>query len=128
MVPRSGWSWARAVAAAKGLLPYAFEKDDACEKYSGENFFAVVTGGRSLRFTASRAYGFDPTIGEDAAPGAAAAAAALAQLEEAVRGSWRALERGGGGGVFDDVGGAEAWKGLAAPLKREMRRSAGFRV
>ena len=44
-----GWSWSKFLDTAAELLPYAFEKSDAKEKYGGENVFALVTGGRSLR-------------------------------------------------------------------------------
>ena len=42
--------------AAKGLLPYAFEKSDAKEKWGGENVFAAAMGGRSLRATGEIVY------------------------------------------------------------------------
>ena len=45
----AGWSWAGLLETAATLLPYAFEKSDAKEKYGGENVFSVVMGGRSLR-------------------------------------------------------------------------------
>ena len=44
-----GWNWSKFLDTAAELLPYAFEKSDAQEKYGGENVFAFVTGGRSLR-------------------------------------------------------------------------------
>ena len=44
-----GWIWSKFLDTAAELLPYAFEKSDAKEKYGGENVFALVTGGRSLR-------------------------------------------------------------------------------
>ena len=44
-----GWIWSKFLDTAAELLPYAFEKSDAKEKYGGENIFALVTGGRSLR-------------------------------------------------------------------------------
>ena len=37
------------LATAVDLLPYAFEKSDAQEKYGRENVFNVALGGRSLR-------------------------------------------------------------------------------
>lgn len=41
------------------IVGYAFEKSDAQEKYGHENvFLAGFMGGRSLRFTAERVYGF----------------------------------------------------------------------
>ena len=42
---------------AKGLLPYAFEKSDAKEKWGSENVFAAMTGGLSLRATGEVVYG-----------------------------------------------------------------------
>jgi hypothetical protein len=42
---------------AKKNLFFAFEKSDAQEKYGGENVFSVISGGRSLRFTAELIYG-----------------------------------------------------------------------
>ena len=44
-----GWNWAKFLATALDLLPYAFEKSDAQEKYGRENVFNVALGGRSLR-------------------------------------------------------------------------------
>ena len=44
-----GWNWSKFLATAVDLLPYAFEKSDAKEKYGGENVFNVALGGRSLR-------------------------------------------------------------------------------
>ena len=45
----SPWDWAGFLATAAILLPYAFEKSDAQEKYGGENVFSAAMGGRSLR-------------------------------------------------------------------------------
>jgi hypothetical protein len=56
VVPRS-WDWAAFLRTATALLPYAFEKQDAKEKWGGENVFAAVMGGRSLRATAEVVYG-----------------------------------------------------------------------
>ena len=44
-----GWTWSKFLATAVDLLPYAFEKSDAQEKYGRENVFNVALGGRSLR-------------------------------------------------------------------------------
>jgi len=52
-----GWNWSKFLDTAAELLPYAFEKSDAKEKYGGENVFAFVTGGRSLRSTGEMIYG-----------------------------------------------------------------------
>lgn len=40
------WDWGKFLKAAVKLLPYAFEKSDAQEKWGGENVFAVAMGGR----------------------------------------------------------------------------------
>ena len=53
----AGWDWDRFLDAALPLIPYAFEKSDAKEKYGSENVFEVAMGGRSLRFTAEMVYG-----------------------------------------------------------------------
>lgn len=50
-LPSTGWNWERFLQKAKSLIPYAFEKSDAKEKYGGENVFSAFTGGRSLRST-----------------------------------------------------------------------------
>jgi hypothetical protein len=42
--------------AKKGLF-FTFEKSDAQDKYGSENVFDVISGGRSLRFTAELIYG-----------------------------------------------------------------------
>jgi hypothetical protein len=49
--------WAALLDKAVQLVPFAFEKSDAQDKWGGENVFAVATGGRSLRYTAERVYG-----------------------------------------------------------------------
>ena len=50
------WDWSKFLQAALPLIPYAFEKNDAKEKYGEENVFSVAHGGRSLRFTAEIVY------------------------------------------------------------------------
>lgn len=49
VVPVRGWDWASFLDCARPLLPYPFEKEDAKDKYGGENVFPGLTGGRSLR-------------------------------------------------------------------------------
>ena len=53
----SKWIWKDYLNLAENLLPYAFEKEDAKEKYGGENIFSMLTGGRSLRAVAGIIYG-----------------------------------------------------------------------
>jgi hypothetical protein len=38
----AGWDWQLFLSKAAGLLPFAFEKSDAQEKYGGENIFTGV--------------------------------------------------------------------------------------
>uniref|UniRef100_A0A6B2LH16 Uncharacterized protein n=1 Tax=Arcella intermedia TaxID=1963864 RepID=A0A6B2LH16_9EUKA len=52
----SQWNWKDFLKVAEGLIPYAFEKSDAQEKYGSENVFSVLTGGRSLRATGEAIY------------------------------------------------------------------------
>jgi len=57
-LPKEGeWDWPSFLAKAAGMVGYAFEKSDANERWGGENVFAVVTGGRSLRYTGEIVYG-----------------------------------------------------------------------
>eukprot|EP00435_Cladocopium_sp_Y103_P067677 s282_g30.t1 len=52
------WDWQAFLQHAVGLLPFAFEKSDAQEKWGSENVFnAMMMGGRSLRFTGELIYG-----------------------------------------------------------------------
>ncbi|KAF5825849.1 hypothetical protein DUNSADRAFT_6385, partial [Dunaliella salina] len=46
-----GWDWKGFLMHSADNLPYAFEKDDAKEKWGGENYFSAFLGGRSLRAT-----------------------------------------------------------------------------
>jgi len=51
------WSWPAFLRKAAGLVIFAFEKADAKERWGGENVFAAMMGGRSLRFTGEAIYG-----------------------------------------------------------------------
>jgi len=59
------WCWAEFLTVAGRLLPFAFEKSDAKEKYGSENVFHAAMGGRSLRYTGELIYGTACTSGED---------------------------------------------------------------
>jgi len=103
----SGWNWEKFISAAKRLIMGAFEKSDAQNKYGEENVFAVVTGGRSLRFTAELVYGFAATHSGDAQP-------AYEAMEQAAVNAWKLTQKE----FFADVGGFELWKALKPALKR----------
>jgi len=61
----SDWQWDRFLDVASNHLRYAFEKEDATEKWGGENVFSAMMGGRSLRFTAEQIYGSSIQAMED---------------------------------------------------------------
>ncbi|KAJ3048610.1 hypothetical protein HK097_010386 [Rhizophlyctis rosea] len=103
----SNFDWSLCLTKAQELLPYAFEKDDAREKYGGENIFSSLMGRRSLRMTGQWVYGSghgDMSSGqkhEDVAREVEAEGAGL--FEKAA--------------MFADVGGSTMWKKLARDLK-----------
>lgn len=108
----AGWDWRSLLAAATGLLKFAFEKSDAKEKYGGENIFFAAAGGRSLRATGEAVYG--PMIGRDAEDGAASDV-----IEHCER--WlEDLET-----ICADVGGEAIWRELARALGEEHVAGAG---
>jgi hypothetical protein len=132
-----GWDWSKLGAKAVGLLPYAFEKDDARDKYGGENVFAGMMGGRSLRYTAIVALGFGAEAGGGMAgddPRTADALREHERLHGLVVARWPELlagsDTGGGGGggasagVFADVGGASVWQRMEARLRAHGRLGA----
>jgi hypothetical protein len=115
----AGWDWAGVCAQAASLLPYAFEKSDAQEKWGGENVFAAAMGGRSLRATAEAVLGSSCTSQDDPSD---EEFELMEQLQEA---GWERLVRdgrgaGAGGGVFGAVGGVAAWRELMAGLAKAM--------
>jgi hypothetical protein len=116
VVPQ-GWDWKRFLRAAVGLLPYAFEKSDAQEKWGGENVFSVMMGGRSLRYTGEVVYGTS-VMGAAAGGGVAKGdgGATFEQLSQQVEGQWKQLVKGDGR-VFADVGGVAVWKQLHSALQ-----------
>lgn len=117
----TGWDWPAFLSTATGLLPYAFEKSDAKEKWGGENVFAAMLGGgRSLRATAevvlgsSAVGGLGPTDEE---------CCLAEQLCDRMHQLLAVADGGGGEGaaearaLFGDVGGAAAWRTLVQALE-----------
>ena len=99
----AGWDWAAFVRGARELLPYAFEKADAKEKWGGENVFAAAMGGRSLRATGEVVYG-SSCMGMEPSP---EHEAMLSECDS----WWAKVET-----ACRDVGGAAVWKELAIAL------------
>jgi tetratricopeptide (TPR) repeat protein len=97
------WDWKSFIEASLKLLPYAFEKDDAQEKYGGENVFSGLLGGRSLRYTAELVYGSSIMEGE-------LGSQEYYDLVEKIDDQWRSLQRNRN--FFSDVGGFEVWRNL----------------
>ena len=111
------FNWVDALAVAAELIPCAFEKSDAKEKYGSENIFDAATGGRSLRYTGSIIYGYgpdgyvDPEL-DDIIPNEmrlARRAAPTPDRSDAVDLAFDAA-------YFADVGGVEPWRRLYAAL------------
>jgi len=112
----SGWSWSAMLTVAAGLLPFAFEKSDAQQKYGQENVFSGYVGGRSLRFQGELIYGsstmdpynFDPKEKK------------VLEIEQLVDDAFESdspkkifdPKKNPKASVFDAVGGAAAWKKL----------------
>ena len=97
------WSWSTLLDMAVGLLPYAFEKSDANEKYGGENVFSAAMGGRSLRFTGELVYGTG-VMGADVED----------PLTDELR--EKTYDRLTAEALCEEVGGKEAWLRLATAL------------
>lgn len=114
------WDWARFLKKAVELLPYAFEKSDAKEKWGGENVFSAAMGGRSLRYIGEVVYGTSimGAMG-GAGIGKGDDGVAFEGLSEEIEGNWKQLVKGGGE-VFNDVGGVAVWKQLHSALKLQL--------
>ena len=108
VIPKVGWSWEKFFAASKRLVMYAFEKSDAQDKYGEENVFAVLAGGRSLRYTAEIIYG---PIGSETSEYRAMRSKVF-DATRYMKFSDKSRD------FFSDVGGWEEWRDLLAGLKR----------
>lgn len=106
----SAFDWAETLDVAAELVPYAFEKSDAKDKYGSENVFAGSMGGRSLRFTAIGIYGVGPTYGE--APQEGTQEENEEEMRNAVKASRDLLPPGAlhDNEYFTDVGGIDIWR------------------
>ena len=106
------WDWKCFLEKALELVPYAFEKSDAQDKYGSENVFAAMTGGRSLRFTGEVVYG-SGCCGEQGDD--------HSRIEKEVIRLFKGREadafQGAAAGVFADVGGAALWKTFYTRLR-----------
>ena len=97
VIPRC-WNWGAFLRKAWQLLPYAFEKSDAQEKYGAENVFMGALGGRSLRLTAEIVYESSCMFGSEESLTCWTLRREMHQLLP-------------GDEFFNDVGGWPAWAG-----------------
>ncbi len=103
----AGFKFNKCLTAAKDLLPYAFEKDDAKEKYGGENVFSsVVSGKPSLRHVAEMVYGYSSPNSSGDSDEVTEARKLRESIENKVKFPSEAEtdER-----IFKDVGGIDIW-------------------
>ncbi|KAI7839144.1 hypothetical protein COHA_007147 [Chlorella ohadii] len=121
-----GWDWARFLQVSAGLLPYAFEKSDAKEKWGGENVFAAMMGGRSLRATA------EVVLGSSCMHGAEPDTAALevqerlfdqidGRLGQLLGSGASAQQKQEAAELLADVGGPAAWRTLLQAVRHSVR-------
>ena len=117
-----GWDWSRFLQVSTGLLPYAFEKSDAKEKWGGENVFAAMMGGRSLRATAEVVLGSSCMHGADPDP---AALEVQERLIDQIDGRLGQLLNSGASAqaqqeaaeLLADVGGPAPWRTLLQAVR-----------
>lgn len=96
------------------LVPFAFEKSDAKEKYGGENVFSAMMGRPSLRYTATMVYNCDMQGGEQPEE-------TIAVENEVLHSPWSSLPDE----VFEEVGGAQLWRGARLVHAQAPRRAGG---
>lgn len=110
-----GWDFSAFLKVAGGLLKYSFDKEDAHEKWGGENYFNVMMGGRSLRATRESVYKSPVNVEKDSN--------VFLNMRKLVGKSVKKLfeERPE---FLADVGGVNAWKALLEKLKVELRNPA----
>jgi hypothetical protein len=108
----AGWRWAPFLDVAAGLLPYAFEKSDAQEKYGRENVFSAMMGGRSLRFTGEAIMG-SSVMGQGQSAEDRRLCREVEQFDHALNGN---------DAFFNDVGGVALWRKLLATLETRAPR------
>ena len=95
----STWNWPAFLKVASKFAASAFEKSDAQERWGGENIFAAMTGGRSLRYTAECVYGSSCQEGEKPISGQM-----LALINKQPT-------------VLDEIGGKQVWATFEAELQ-----------
>lgn len=116
VLPR-GWDWSKLIAPAVKLLVYAFEKDDAQDKWGGENLFSAMLGGRSLRYTAEIVYGCSCMAGLDGSEELYAVCDDVDKIWDAfVLGRSTSPVGDNMAALFQDVGGVEVWKKMMQKL------------
>lgn len=108
VVPRA-WPWADFLKVAAQFAPFAFENSDAQERWGSENVITVLSGGRSLRFTAEKVYG-SGAMQQTLTPEHSAVLDAVG-VPETARGV-RALPAA----LLAEAGGVEVWERFSAAV------------
>ncbi|KAJ1549811.1 hypothetical protein HK096_010310 [Nowakowskiella sp. JEL0078] len=109
------WDWALCLNKFGYLLGYAFEKDDAREKYGSENYFSGMLGGRSLRFTGEIIYRNPLSGSGEISEEVTNSRKEQKKIEAAIkRIRWESGEA-----LFEDVGGFPIWKKLLKTLNSQ---------
>ncbi|KAK3270815.1 hypothetical protein CYMTET_20805 [Cymbomonas tetramitiformis] len=114
------WDWKAFLTKASGLVPYAFEKADAKEKYGRENVFSGMLGGRSLRCTGELIYG-SSVMGYNPSPDESAFFNAIAEtelFEHDEEGSTHEEDDDDRANACADVGGLEVWLNFCEELTK----------
>ena len=116
------WNWPAFLTKARQLLPYAFEKEDAKDKWGSENVFNATMGGRSLRATAEAVYGTGCMFGGSDMMGNDRCKLAE-DVHKAVKKWAKGPQARNDNGMFDGVGGAEPWRELYNLLRMPSARA-----
>eukprot|EP00798_Chlamydomonas_sp_ICE-L_P024693 gene24693-10325_t len=122
------WDWGACLRKADALLPYALAKQDAREKYDGENVFSQRLGLQpSLRWTASLIHGFLTVDGDTNSLQCTEVAKSMTDCVAQQVGGWenadpRHLMSQFDPGFFADVGGSEAWIALEDSLDTQLAK------
>ncbi|KNC81294.1 hypothetical protein SARC_06364 [Sphaeroforma arctica JP610] len=109
------WGWDGFLKLALGMIPYAFEKSDAHEKYSAKNrdfkFNPMLPVLLTMRFVGARVYGFDLT-GQGAEN-----AKDFQELSALIERSGSVYnEKGAPDDLYMEVGGESGWDELRAGI------------
>ncbi|KIZ02325.1 hypothetical protein MNEG_5635 [Monoraphidium neglectum] len=118
------WDWRAFLAVAGPLIAEPMSKQDARERWGGENIFAGALGGRSLRWTADTIFGFNYMLAQhenlvekEARPEFRPLFEQIFNRLPQLLAAARSAADGADASMFDDVGGVEAWARLLEEME-----------